>query len=75
MNIVYRRLRDDDGNEIHEDEWHIADPSADVARILCTGEAIDGDSLVILDSKEVKRGGITCKKCLQIIKDFKAIRL
>lgn len=75
MPYLLRRTQDDDGTEIVGDDWHLGDPSAEVPRILCTGEAIDGDSIVILEEKEVARGGITCGKCLAIVKRFKAIKL
>lgn len=75
MPFVLRRTRDDDGVEIHGDDWHVGDPSAEAPRILCTGEAIDGNSGVILEEKETKRGGITCEKCLYIVRRFKAIKL
>lgn len=75
MPAVLRRTRDDDGNEIHDDDWHIGDPSSETPRILCTGEAVDGDSDVVLEEKEVKRGGITCENCKAIVKQFKAIKI
>ncbi len=71
-------LVDEDGNDVpsEEQQWCLADPSpyADTARVLCSQQALDHDTNAKWASKLVKRGGITCPKCIETVKAFKAIK-
>ena len=75
-NKLVQFLTDDDGN-IHDDsDWHYVVNDAGCSRSLCRGEVFGkGDSALEYKLKQVKRGGITCKKCIRIIKEYKAIKL
>ncbi|MDA9557776.1 hypothetical protein N9R79_09845 [Vibrio sp.] len=70
---------DDDLEPIPVDEqkWCLENPSPslDTNRVLCTGEVIDPDTDAKWEGKTVVRGGITCDKCITIVKKFKAIKL
>ncbi|WP_432773910.1 hypothetical protein [Vibrio parahaemolyticus] len=48
--------------------------TADTERTLC-GDAIDTDNVIEADYKAVKRGGITCPFCLEVIRHVKTIKL
>lgn len=77
MNTLIKLLTDDDGTEIAEPTWCLADPaSRDAPRILCCGSAYGfGESAATYKIKEVERGGIECKICIEMIKAYKKIRL
>ena len=75
MNNLIKRMSDDDGVGIDNDHWHLYAPAVEVNRILCTGEAMDEDSEIVIKEKSVMRGGITCPKCLELIKTLKKVRL
>lgn len=48
---------------------------SDETRTTLCGDDIDSDNIIKAESKTVKRGGITCPLCLDIIKRIKAIKL
>ena len=77
MNTLIKLLTDDDGSEIDEPRWCLADPAArDAPRVLCCGSAYGyGESSATYEIKEVVRGGIECKTCIGIIKTYKKVRL
>lgn len=76
MNHLAKQTINNDSDEIPKNEqvWHLIRPEdmAGDPAILCTGEFIDDGECQL---KTTKRGGITCPKCLQIIRSFKAVRL
>lgn len=74
MAILVKILIDDDGKK-GDNKFHVLTNYGDTTRVLCSGEAIDGSTEVNSISKEVERGGITCKDCLDIVKWFKQIKL
>ena len=70
-------LSSDDGEprDKHLQYWHwiLTDTGN---HTLCEGEFFGyGESACEYEIKTVKRGGITCPKCLEIIKEIKAIKL
>ena len=67
---------DDDLQETNNLDWHLVDPGNPCGTAaLCTGEFFgDGESAVSYKTKTVKRGGITCKKCMDVLLSYKAIR-
>lgn len=79
MNHLVKMLIDDDKEVIPEEDqcWCLVSPNpvTDAPRTLCKQEALDTDTHAVWLSKSVKRGGITCQKCLRIVRAFKAVRL
>lgn len=63
---------DSDNDEL-DSSWHAA-CSSDTLRTVC-GDALDAFGDFELTTKNVDRGGITCKKCLSVIREIKAIKL
>ncbi|NVP01888.1 hypothetical protein HWA77_16865 [Photobacterium damselae subsp. damselae] len=78
-NQLVKIIKTDDGEFIPKDDqrWCLIDPRpiADTIRCLCTQDALDIDSNAEWENKRVTRGGITCDKCLAIIKEYKAVKL
>ena len=65
---IVKIIRDNDGEKAVNAKWHYSDNRA--------GEVYGGaDSCAEFKTKDVERRGITCLKCLEIIKEFKAIKL
>lgn len=60
------------GEEV-DPEWHVS-ADFDTSRTLC-GYALDGAVAYEAETKIVKKGGITCEKCLSLVKQIKAIKL
>ncbi len=77
MNELVQLITNDDGDPVWESKWCLIDPSNPCGvATLCTGEFIgDGESACTYETKSTKRGGITCEKCLLIIKEYKAVKL
>jgi len=81
VNSLVKQIVNDDGEAVPPEEqvWHLMQAFTGDAGLLCTGEFVDDGAASGNGSnykfKEVKRGGITCNKCLSIVKEFKAIRL
>lgn len=77
MNVLVKITRDDDGVCIDNPVWHLADPANDMgSAALCSGEFFgEGESAVEFELKTVKRGGITCDRCMRKIAIYKAIKL
>jgi hypothetical protein len=76
MHTLVKIVVNDDGDKVNEPKWHWIVDHFDSERILCTMEAFGfGESSAEYKIKTVNRGGITCSQCLQLIKEFKAIKL
>jgi len=77
MNVLVKIIRDEDRNLTLNDSWHLVDPcNFQGSAALCTGEFFGGgESIAEFEMKEVSRGGITCPKCIQILKIYKAVKL
>ena len=81
MNNLVLQLVDDDGDpvELQDQRWHVLHESTGEAAMLCTGEFVDDASSSGNGSRyalrSVIRGGITCKKCLEIVRTIKSIKL
>lgn len=74
---LVRFLSTEDGEEPQgtDKKWHWI-ISVDASRALCSGQVFGyGESAIDYEIKLVKKGGITCPNCLQMIKEFKAIKL
>lgn len=75
MNHLVKITENYDGEVPKEDQrWCYATNAFDTCRTLC-GETLDAASHYRAEEKAVKRGGITCKQCLAVIKDIKSVRL
>ena len=75
-NKLVRIIKDDDGNLKEIKKWCLITNICGETATLCTSEFFGvGLSSAEFETKEVKRGGITCKDCLKIIKDIKKVRL
>lgn len=77
-NALVRIIRNDDGDlEPGWRDWHLVDPgNPQGPATLCTAEFFgSGESACEFQNKYCKRGGITCGKCLQILRAYKAVRL
>lgn len=56
--------------------WHAVSANHGDMQILCSGLFFGmGNSDIEYQLKERKRGGITCYKCLRLIKAYKAVKL
>lgn len=59
-----------------EQVWHLVVEACGDSSTLCQGEFFGiGAGTEEFKTKEVKRGGITCKDCLDTIKLIKSIKL
>ena len=78
LNKLVKVILNDDGDiPMFPDDWHLVDvANFQGDAVLCTGEYFgDGEGEVVYETKEVIRGGITCKKCLESLKLYKAVKL
>ena len=78
MNNLVKILSSDDGEPREEDlkNWHFVIISCGDPCTLCEGEYFGaGQSGCDFETKQVKRGGITCPKCIEMIKMFKSVKL
>jgi hypothetical protein len=72
---VVKILTDEDGEPMPP-EWHFPLNIGDADRVLCSGQVFgDGEGSATFKIKVVKRGGITCEKCLSILKALKQVKL
>jgi hypothetical protein len=73
MNSLIKIIEDHDGH-VNDPKWH-AVVFTDTVRTAC-GVAVDsaGECVEVL-TKDVVRGGITCRYCLGTIEEYKAIKL
>ena len=75
MELV-KLLTDDDGYKIDKPKWHYVVTLTGDPATLCSGEFFGiGQSSCTYKEKTVERGGITCERCLKIIKEIKDIKL
>lgn len=78
MNWLVMITKTDDGEIVPKSErkWCATTAPDGSERTLCTGEVFgEGEGAARAETKQVTRGGITCKVCLETIKEIKAIRL
>lgn len=76
MHTLVQLITDDDGDLTHDNSWHWIMDLDGADRLLCNGHVFgEGESNAKYKLKNVKKGGITCGKCLSIIKEIKSIKL
>lgn len=67
-------ITDEDGGEAFNDHWHLVQTHGDAPRAVCSGEVFGfGESGA--EYKDKHKGRVTCPKCIEIVKWFKAVRL
>ena len=75
MNNLVKILSSDDGEKREEKKWCLI-VNYTGSQTFCEGEFFGfGESGCEFETKTVKRGGITCRKCLRKIKDVKKVKL
>ncbi|WP_390240996.1 hypothetical protein [Vibrio sp. R78045] len=77
-NFLIKMTIDDDGEaiDVEDQKWCLSSPASnDAGRVLCTHAVLDIDTNAIWEDKTVVRGGITCEKCIAIVRAFKAVKL
>lgn len=74
MNHLVKITENYDGDVPEEDQRWCATVNGDTCRTIC-GETLDTASHYVAEEKAVKRGGITCNLCLNMIKQIKSIKL
>lgn len=73
---VVKILVNEDGDKQHSPKWHLVIEHSGSLMALCTSEVFGyGEGSAEYKTKEVQRGGITCLRCLGIIKKFKRLKL
>lgn len=77
MNVLVKITQDEDQLATGNESWHLVDPcNFQGSAALCTSEFFGGgESIAEFEMKEVSRGGITCPKCLEIMKTYKSVKL
>ena len=78
MNDLVRLITDDDCDPKNDaDVWNLVDPSNEQGpAALCTQEFFGlGESNCEYETKQAKRGGITCPECLRKLKLLKEVKL
>jgi hypothetical protein len=76
MHDLVKIIINEDGDKVDDPKWHWIENNGDSERTLCGGEVFGfGEGNAEYKIKTVNRGGITCSQCLQLIKEFKAIKL
>jgi hypothetical protein len=75
---IVKLTMDDDRVEIPKEEqvWHLGTTATGDPIVLCSGEFYgEGQSSCEFKEKVVEYGGITCKNCLELLKEYKSIKL
>ena len=68
-------ITDEDGTPM-EPLWHYPIALDGSNRAICNGLVFgEGEGSATFITKIVQRGGITCPQCLQIIKNYKRVKL
>jgi len=73
MNSIVKIITDDDGELTYDNSYHLVIDIAGGLTAFCTGEYFgEGESGC---EYEVKKGKITCQKCINPINKIKALKL
>ena len=78
MNQLVMITVDEDGHTVLKEhlKWCFVDPFGSDPQVFCDGQYFgEGQSECEYKTKEVQRGGITCRKCLDKIRFMKKVRL
>ena len=63
-------------DELYVEHWHLVSKMHGDNQVLCNGMFFgSGASDSEYETKQVKRGGITCSECLRLIKEYKKVKL
>lgn len=74
MNNLVKLTENFDGEVDKSDQRWCAYAEFDTTRTLC-GETMDAASPFLAIYKKVERGGITCERCIDIVKEIKKYKL
>ncbi|PHR55958.1 MAG: hypothetical protein COA43_14665 [Robiginitomaculum sp.] len=74
MNNLVKITENYDGEVNESYQRWCAYAEFDTTRTLC-GETLDDASHFVAIFKEVKKGGITCERCIDIVKEIKQYKL
>lgn len=73
---VVKFYTNDDGDKILNGPWHLLKKQGDAMRTVCSGEVVGfGETSALTKEKKFKKGSITCKFCIDVIKWYKSIDL
>lgn len=76
MNQLVMILKDEDGFEIENPVWCLVHVYSDSPSTLCDGQVFGfAEGSAVYKTKSRKRGGITCRNCIDFIKHIKSIKL
>lgn len=78
MHNLAKQIINEDQEKVSKEEqvWHFESELCGDACLLCTGEfTSSGAGRGTYEVRRIPRGGITCRLCLKIINNFKAIKL
>lgn len=69
-------LTNEDKEEVEDKVWCLIVDGGGAPMTFCTGEVFGfGEGEATYKTKTVKRGGITCERCIERIKSIKAVKL
>jgi len=75
MHRLVKIIVTDDGIEEDSPQWHLVEEFGGGPRALCTGEVFgEGEGQAVFEEKKVE-AGISCPRCKEIVRWFKAIKL
>lgn len=73
---VVKIIRDEDGEKIDDPKWHYVHTTGHTSTTLCGGQVFgDGEGTAVYKTKTLRKGSITCRECINIIKEIKTIPL
>lgn len=76
MNYLVKILTSNDGEIRDNPKWHLSTDMCGDKCTLCESEYYGfGASGCKFETKQVEKGGITCDKCIDIIKNIKQVKL
>ena len=82
MHTIAQMTLNEDGEAFpYGRDWHAGDSRSGTNVLLCSGECyddvgqLDAEGTAKCTTKTMKRGGITCQNCIEIIRSIKAIKL
>lgn len=75
MNNLVKILVDDFGEKIENPKWCLS-VNWSGSQALCSGQFYGiGESSAIYEERKAAKGGVTCARCLEMIKEIKDVKL
>lgn len=72
--LLVKMITDDDGAKHTSKDWHLVINIDATNRTVCTGECF-GEGEGSAEYKVKTTGKITCRRCIEIVKWYKAVKL